>query len=158
MKIPNGTIRKILDGTIFREPIICRNVPRIVPHWDKPVVVARHGFADQYRATDFQFPGTGKLLPDFLGDDGNAIQREVFQIPGPGVAMAMYNLDNSISGFARASIKYALERRYPVYLSTKNTIIKVYDGRFKNIFQEVFDKEYKNKFGEKDHLRTSADR
>ncbi len=146
-KSPNGTIRNILDGTIFREPIICRNVPRIVPHWDKPVVVARHGFADQYRATDFQFPGAGTLTMTFTPADGSApIQREVIKANGPGVALGMFNLDSSISGFARACFKYALDRHYPVYLSTKNTILKVYDGRFKNIFQEIFDKEFKGLF------------
>ena len=137
---PNGTIRNILDGTIFREPIICKNVPRIVSHWDKPVVVARHGFADQYRATDFQFPGAGTLTMTFTPADGSApIEREVIKTNGPGIALAMFNLDSSISGFAHACFKYALDRNYPVYLSTKNTILKVYDGRFKNLFQEIFD-------------------
>jgi isocitrate dehydrogenase len=146
-KSPNGTIRNILDGTIFREPIICKNVPRIVPHWDKPVVVARHGFADQYRATDFQFPCAGTLTMTFTPADGSAtIQKEVIKANGPGVALGMFNLDSSISGFARACFKYALDRHYPVYLSTKNTILKVYDGRFKNLFQEIFDKEYKSQF------------
>jgi len=146
-KSPNGTIRNILDGTIFREPIICSNVPRIVPHWDKPVVVARHGFADQYRATDFQFPSAGTLTMTFTPADGSApIQKEVIKANGPGIAMGMFNLDSSISGFARACFKYALDRKYPVYLSSKNTILKVYDGRFKNLFQEIFDNEYKTEF------------
>ena len=146
-KSPNGTIRNILDGTIFREPIICRNVPRIVPHWNKPVVIARHGFADQYRAADFTFPGAGTLTLTFTPADGSApIQREIVKANGPGIALGMFNLDSSISGFARACFKYALDRHYPVYLSTKNTILKAYDGRFKNIFQEIFDKEYKGQF------------
>ncbi len=144
---PNGTIRNILDGTIFREPIICRNVPRIVPHWDKPVVMARHGYGDQYRATDFRFEGPGTIKLSFIPEGGGApIEREVFKAPGGGVAMAMYNLDESISGFARACFNYALGRKYPVYLSTKNTILKVYDGRFKNLFQEIFDAEFRKKF------------
>jgi isocitrate dehydrogenase len=146
-KSPNGTIRNILDGTIFREPIICKNVPRIVPHWDKPVVVARHGFGDQYRATEIKFdePGTLKLI--FTPKGGGApIEREVFQAPGAGIAMSMYNLDHSIRGFARACFNYALDRKYPVYLSSKNTILKVYDGRFKNIFEEVFNAEFKAKY------------
>jgi len=146
-KSPNGTIRNILDGTIFREPIICRNVPRLVAHWDKPVVVARHGFGDQYRATELKFEGAGTLKIIFVPKDGGApVEKEVFQAPGAGVTMAMYNLDDSIRGFARACFNYALERKYPVYLSSKNTILKVYDGRFKNIFQEVFDAEFKAKF------------
>src|ERR1700722_14079783 len=146
-KSPNGTIRNILDGTIFREPIICKNVPRIVPHWDKPVVVARHGFADQYRATDFQFPSAGSLKVSWTPDDGSApIEREIVKAPGAGVVMGMFNLDDSISGFARACFTYALDRHYPVYLSTKNTILKVYDGRFKNLFQEIFDREFKPRF------------
>ncbi|HTS83829.1 MAG TPA: NADP-dependent isocitrate dehydrogenase, partial [Usitatibacter sp.] len=141
---PNGTIRNILDGTIFREPIICQNVPRLVQHWNKPVVVARHGFGDQYRATDIKFEGAGTLRIIFQPKDGSApIEREVFQAPGAGVAMAMYNLDASIRGFAQACFNYALDRKYPVYLSTKNTILKVYDGRFKNIFQEVYDAEFR---------------
>jgi isocitrate dehydrogenase len=143
-KSPNGTIRNILDGTIFREPIICKNVPRIVPHWDKPVVVARHGFGDQYRATDFQFPGAGTLKMTFTPSDGSApFEREVIKAPGAGIALGMFNLDSSISGFARACFNYALARHYPVYLSTKNTILKVYDGRFKNIFQKIYDNEFK---------------
>ena len=142
-KSPNGTIRNILDGTIFREPIICRNVPRLVGHWDKPVVIARHGFGDQYRATDFQFSGAGTLTMSFKPSDGSAaIEREVFKAPSAGIALAMYNLDESIMGFARACFTYGLERNYAVYLSTKNTILKVYDGRFKNLFQEVFEKEF----------------
>ena len=146
-KSPNGTIRNILDGTIFREPIICKNVPRLVAHWDKPVVVARHGFGDQYRATDFQFPSAGKLTVKFVPDDGSApIEKEVFKAPGAGISLSMYNLDDSIAGFAHACFNYGLQRKYTVYLSTKNTILKVYDGRFKNLFQEIFDKEYKEKF------------
>ena len=146
-KSPNGTIRNILDGTIFREPIICKNVPRLVSHWDKPVVVARHGFGDQYRATDFQFPGAGTLTMTFKPADGSApIEREVFKAPAAGIALAMYNLDESIRGFARACFTYGLERNYAVYLSTKNTILKVYDGRFKNIFQEIYDAEFAAKY------------
>src|SRR5499426_2574929 len=144
---PNGTIRNILDGTIFREPIICRNVPRIVPHWDKPVVVARHGFGDQYRATEHRFDGAGTIRLTFTPDGGGApVEKEVFKAPGGGVTMAMFNLDASIQGFARACFNYALNRKYPVYLSTKNTILKVYDGRFKNLFEEIFEKEFKQKF------------
>ncbi len=146
-KSPNGTIRNILDGTIFREPIVCRNVPRIVAHWDKPVVVARHGFGDQYRAQDFHFPSAGTLKISFTPADGGApIEREIIKANGPGVAMGMFNLDSSITGFARACFNYALGRNYPVYLSSKNTILKVYDGRFKNLFQEVFDREFKAQF------------
>lgn len=146
-KSPNGTIRNILDGTIFREPIICANVPRLVGHWDKPVVVARHGFGDQYRATDFQFPGKGTLTVKFTPEDGSApIEREVFKAPGAGVSLSMYNLDESIAGFARACFNYGLQRNYAVYLSTKNTILKIYDGRFKNLFQEIFDAEFKAKY------------
>src|SRR5215813_8849196 len=146
-KSPNGTIRNILDGTIFREPIICQNVPRIVPHWNKPVVVARHGFGDQYRATDIHFDGPGTLKMVFTPKDGSApIEREVFQAPGAGVAMSMYNLDASIRGFAQACFNYALNRKYPVYLSTKNTILKVYDGDFANIFQDVYEKEFRSRF------------
>jgi isocitrate dehydrogenase len=148
---PNGTIRNILDGTIFREPIICSNVPRIVTHWDKPVVVARHGFGDQYRATDFQFPGAGTLTLTWTSADGSQkpIEREIIKAPGSGVVLGMFNLDASISGFARACFTYALDRNYPVYLSTKNTILKVYDGRFKNLFQEIFDAEFKTAFAAK---------
>ena len=146
---PNGTIRNILGGVIFREPIICKNVPRLVPGWTKPIIIGRHAYGDQYRATDFKVPGKGKLYLTFVGDDGKEIKREVFQFPGAGVAMAMYNLDQSIMDFARASMNFALNRGYPLYLSTKNTIVKVYDGRFKDIFQDIFDKEFKDKFVEK---------
>jgi isocitrate dehydrogenase len=146
---PNGTIRNILGGTIFREPIICKNVPRLVPGWTKPIIIGRHAYADQYRATDFKFPGKGTITLSFTGEDGKKIEREVFQAPGGGVVMAMYNLDDSIRDFARASLNYGLGRGYPVYLSTKNTILKVYDGRFKDIFQEVFDKEFKAEFEKK---------
>ena len=145
-KSPNGTIRNILGGTIFREPIICKNVPRLVPGWTQPIVVGRHAFGDQYRATDFRFPGKGKLTIKFVGEDGQTIEREVFNAPSSGVAMAMYNLDDSIRDFARASLNYGLSRKWPVYLSTKNTILKAYDGRFKDIFQEVFDKEFASEF------------
>jgi isocitrate dehydrogenase len=149
-KSPNGTIRNILDGTIFREPIICKNVPRIVSHWNLPVVVARHGFGDQYRATDMQFPGAGTLTMTFQPADGSApITREVFKSPGAGIAMAMYNLDESIKGFARACFNYGVNRGYSVYLSTKNTIMKVYDGRFKNLFEEIFNAEFKAQFDAK---------
>jgi isocitrate dehydrogenase len=146
---PNGTIRNILGGTIFREPIICRNVPRLVPGWTKPIIIGRHAYGDQYRATDFAFPGKGTITLSFVGEDGTRIEREVFKSPGGGVAMAMYNLDDSIRDFARASLNYGLARGYPVYLSTKNTILKVYDGRFKDIFQEVFDNEFKGEFQKK---------
>jgi isocitrate dehydrogenase len=146
---PNGTIRNILGGTIFREPIICRNVPRLVPGWTLPIIVGRHAYGDQYRATDFAFPGKGTITLTFTGEDGKTIEREVFKSPGGGVTMAMYNLDDSIRDFARASFHYGLARGYPVYLSTKNTILKVYDGRFKDIFQEVFDNEFKTAFDEK---------
>jgi len=145
-KSPNGTIRNILGGVIFREPIICKNVPRLVPGWTQPIVVGRHAFGDQYRATDFTFPGKGTLTIKFVGEDGKVIEHEVFKSPGSGVAMAMYNLDDSIRDFARASMNYGLARKYPVYLSTKNTILKAYDGRFKDLFQEVFDNEFKSKF------------
>ncbi len=147
-KSPNGTIRNILGGVIFREPIICKNVPRLVPGWTRPIIVGRHAFGDQYRATDFQAPGKGKLTIKFQGEDGQVIEHEVFDFPGPGVAMAMYNLDDSIRDFAHASFAYALARKYPLYLSTKNTILKVYDGRFKNIFQEIYDSEYAARFKE----------
>jgi isocitrate dehydrogenase len=143
---PNGTIRNILGGVIFREPIICSNVPRLVPGWTQPIVVGRHAFGDQYRATDFRFPGAGKLTIKFVGEDGTEIEHEVFQSPGSGVAMAMYNLDESIRDFARASMNYGLARGYPVYLSTKNTILKAYDGRFKDLFQEVYEQEFEDKF------------
>jgi isocitrate dehydrogenase len=145
-KSPNGTIRNILGGVIFREPIICSNVPRLVPGWTQPIVVGRHAFGDQYRATDFRFPGKGTLTIKFVGEDGQTIEHEVYKAPGSGVAMAMYNLDDSIRDFARASMNYGLARKYPVYLSTKNTILKAYDGRFKDIFQEVFDAEFADKF------------
>ncbi|MGN6147991.1 MAG: NADP-dependent isocitrate dehydrogenase [Rhizomicrobium sp.] len=145
-KSPNGTIRNILGGVIFREPIICKNVPRLVPGWTKPIVIGRHAYGDQYRATDFRFPGKGTLTIKFVGEDGKVIEKEVFKSPGSGVAMAMYNLDDSIRDFARASLNYGLARNYPVYLSTKNTILKTYDGRFKDIFQEVFDAEFADKF------------
>ena len=147
-KSPNGTIRNILGGVIFREPIICQNVPRLVPGWTQPIIVGRHAFGDQYRATDFLFPGKGVLTIKFVGEDGQTIEHEVFQAPGSGVAMAMYNLDESIKEFAHASFAYGLARKYPVYLSTKNTILKAYDGRFKDIFQAVFDEHYKEKFAE----------
>ncbi|WP_309086656.1 NADP-dependent isocitrate dehydrogenase [Chelativorans sp.] len=148
-KSPNGTIRNILGGVIFREPIICGNVPRLVPGWTKPIIVGRHAFGDQYRATDFKFPGKGKLSIKFVGEDGQVIEHEVFDAPEAGVAMAMYNLDDSIRDFARASFNYGLQRNYPVYLSTKNTILKAYDGRFKDIFQEIYDKEFADQFKEK---------
>ncbi|MBN8534478.1 MAG: NADP-dependent isocitrate dehydrogenase [Rhizobiales bacterium] len=147
-KSPNGTIRNILGGVIFREPIICKNVPRLVPGWTQPIVIGRHAFGDQYRATDFKFPGKGKLTMKFEGEDGQVIEREVFKAPGAGVAQAMYNLDDSIRDFARASLNYGLNRKYPVYLSTKNTILKVYDGRFKDIFQEVYETEFASAYKE----------
>jgi isocitrate dehydrogenase len=147
-KSPNGTIRNILGGVIFREPIICKNVPRLVPGWTKPIVIGRHAYGDQYRATDFRYPGKGTLTMRFVGDDGTVIEKEVFKAPGSGVALGMYNLDNSIREFARASMNYALNRKYPLYLSTKNTILKAYDGRFKDLFQEVFDAEFVSKFKE----------
>ncbi|SDX62420.1 NADP-dependent isocitrate dehydrogenase [Roseicitreum antarcticum] len=143
---PNGTIRNILGGVIFRQPIICQNVPRLVPGWTKPIVVGRHAFGDQYRATDFRFPGKGKLTIKFVGDDGEVIEREVFDAPSAGVTMAMYNLDDSIRDFARASMNYGLMMGWPVYLSTKNTILKAYDGRFKDLFAEVFEAEFADKF------------
>ncbi len=145
-KSPNGTIRNILGGVIFREPIICRNVPRLVPGWTKPIVVGRHAFGDQYRATDFRFPGPGKLTLTFVGEDGTRIEREVFQAPGAGVTLAMYNLDQSIIDFARSSFNYGLMKGWPVYLSTKNTILKAYDGRFKDLFQQVYDAEFADRF------------
>lgn len=145
-KSPNGTIRNILGGVIFREPIICKNVPRLVPGWTQPIVVGRHAYGDQYRATDFKVPGKGRLTIKFEGEDGTVIEKEVFKFPEAGVAMAMYNLDDSIRDFARASLNYGLNRKYPVYLSTKNTILKAYDGRFKDLFQEVFDNEFKSRF------------
>jgi isocitrate dehydrogenase len=145
-KSPNGTIRNILGGVIFREPIICRNVPRLVPGWTQPIVVGRHAYGDQYKATDFKVPGKGRLTIKFEGEDGTVIEREVFKFPSAGVAQAMYNLDDSIRDFARASMNYGLNRKYPVYLSTKNTILKAYDGRFKDLFEEVFQNEFKTKF------------
>ncbi len=145
-KSPNGTIRNILGGVIFREPIICQNVPRLVPGWTKPIIIGRHAFGDQYRATDFTFPGKGTLTIRFVGEDGKVIEKEVFKSPGAGVAMAMYNLDESIKEFARASLNYGLNRTYPVYLSTKNTILKAYDGRFKDIFEAVYQAEFKVQF------------
>ncbi len=144
---PNGTIRNILGGTVFRQPIICKNVPRLVPGWTKPIVIGRHAFGDQYRATDFVVPGKGKLTITFQPEGGGeAITHDVFDFPGGGVALAMYNLDESIRGFARACMNYGLNLKWPVYLSTKNTILKAYDGRFKDLFQEVFDAEFKDKF------------
>ncbi len=146
-KSPNGTIRNILDGTVFREPIICKNVPRLVPGWTQPIVIGRHAFGDQYKATDFAVPGAGKLEMVFTPKDGGApIKHEIFEFKAPGVAMGMYNLDESIKGFARACFNYGLQRQYPVYLSTKNTILKAYDGRFKDIFQQIFDSEFKAAF------------
>jgi isocitrate dehydrogenase len=148
-KSPNGTIRNILGGVVFREPIVISNVPRLIPGWTKPIVVGRHAFGDQYRATDFKVPGAGKLRLVFEGEDGQVIDREVFNFPGSGVAMAMYNLDDSIRDFARASFNYGLNLKWPVYLSTKNTILKAYDGRFKDLFQEVFETEgFAEKFKE----------
>ena len=143
---PNGTIRNILGGVIFREPIICKNVPRLVPGWTQPIIIGRHAFGDQYRATDVKIPGKGRLTLTFVGEDGKRIENEVFDFPGPGVALAMFNLDESIRDFARATFNYGLNRKYPVYLSTKNTILKAYDGRFMDIFQETFDKEFKAEF------------
>ena len=145
-KSPNGTIRNILGGVVFREPIICKNVPRLVPGWTQPIIIGRHAYGDQYRATDFKVPGPGKMTLTWKGDDGQTIEREVFNYPGAGVALAMYNLDDSIRDFARASFAYALDRKYPLYLSTKNTILKAYDGRFKDLFQEIYDAEYTAKF------------
>ena len=147
-KSPNGTIRNILGGVVFREPIVIRNVPRLIPGWTDPIVVGRHAFGDQYRATDFRVPGPGKLRMVFEGEDGTLIDEEVFQFPSSGVAMGMYNLDDSIRDFARASLNYGLARQWPVYLSTKNTILKAYDGRFKDLFEEVFQAEFKAKFDE----------
>jgi len=146
-KSPNGTIRNILGGVIFREPIIIKNVPRLVPHWSKPIVIGRHAFGDQYRATDFRVPGKGKLTVTFTPEDGSKpMEFNVFDFPGSGVAMTMYNLDDSIRDFARASFNYGLTRKYPVFLSTKNTILKAYDGRFKDLFAEVFEAEFKDEF------------
>jgi isocitrate dehydrogenase len=145
-KSPNGTIRNILGGVVFREPIVIDNVPRLVPGWTDPIVVGRHAFGDQYRCTDFKVPGPGKLRLVWEGDNGDSIDEEVFQFPSPGIAMAMYNLDDSIRDFARASMNYGLNREWPVYLSTKNTIMKAYDGRFKDLFEEIFQEEFKAKF------------
>jgi len=149
-KSPNGTIRNILGGTVFREPIICRNVPRLVPGWTSPIVIGRHAFGDQYRATDFLVPGKGKLTVKWVSEDGKqTIEHEVFEFPSSGVAMAMYNLDDSIRDFARACLNYGLDRGWPVYLSTKNTILKAYDGRFKDLFEEIFNAEFKTAFAAK---------
>lgn len=145
-KSPNGTIRNILGGVIFREPIICKNVPRLVPGWTKPIVVGRHAFGDQYRATDFRFPGKGKLTLKFVGDDGTVIEKDVYSAPSAGVVMGMYNLDDSIIDFARSSMNYGLMKGWPVYLSTKNTILKAYDGRFKDLFAKVYAEEFEEKF------------
>jgi isocitrate dehydrogenase len=145
-KSPNGTIRNILGGVVFREPILCRNVPRLIPGWTQPIIIGRHAFGDQYRATDFRVPGKGKLTMKFEGENGEVIEHEVFDFPGAGVAMGMYNLDESIEEFARASLTYGLARNYPVYLSTKNTILKVYDGRFKDIFQRIFEAEFEARY------------
>jgi len=145
---PNGTIRNILGGVVFRSPIICDNIPRLVPGWTRPIVIGRHAFGDQYRATDFRFPGAGKITMKFEGDDGQVIEKEVFQSPSSGVVMGMYNLDESIRDFARASLNYGLSLGWPVYLSTKNTIMKVYDGRFKDIFQEIYETEFEVRFKE----------
>ena len=144
---PNGTIRNILGGTVFREPILCSNIPRLVPGWTKPIIIGRHAFGDQYRATDLVIPGSGTLTMTFQPDDGGeTIEREIFHFPGGGVAMGMYNLDDSIRDFARACMNYALDRSWPLYLSTKNTILKAYDGRFKDLFQEIFEAEFKDKY------------
>ncbi len=147
-KSPNGTIRNILGGTIFRAPIICKNVPRLVPGWTDPIVIGRHAFGDQYKATDFRFPGKGKLSMKFVGEDGTVIEEDVYDSPSSGVFMGMYNRDDSITDFARASMNYAVDKGWPLYLSTKNTILKAYDGRFKDIFQEIFDTEFADKFAE----------
>ena len=147
---PNGTIRNILGGTVFREPILCKNIPKLVPSWENPICIGRHAFGDQYRATDFQVPGKGKLEIKWTSEDGKEKKEfEVFNFPGPGVAMSMYNLDQSIKDFARACMNYGLNRRWPVFLSTKNTILKKYDGRFKDIFQEIFENEFIKKFKER---------
>ena len=145
-KSPNGTIRNILGGVVFREPILCRNVPRLIPGWTQPIIIGRHAFGDQYRATDFVVPGKGKLTMKWVGEDGQVIEHEVFDYPAGGVAMGMYNLDESIREFARASLMYGLNRKYPVYLSTKNTILKYHDGRFKDIFQEVYETEFVERY------------
>lgn len=145
---PNGTIRNILGGVVFREPIICSNIPRLVPGWTQPIVIGRHAFGDQYKATDFVVPGPGTATIKFEGEDGEVIERKIFDFPGGGVLMGMYNLDDSIRDFARACFNYGVQRRWPVYMSTKNTILKKYDGRFKDIFQEIFDAEFADKFDE----------
>ncbi|MBW8813093.1 MAG: NADP-dependent isocitrate dehydrogenase [Caulobacterales bacterium] len=145
-KSPNGTIRNILGGVVFREPIICKNVPRLIPGWTQPIIIGRHAYGDQYRATDFKVPGPGKMTIKWEGKDGQVIEHEVFDYPSAGVAMAMYNLEDSIRDFARASFEYALQRKYPLYLSSKNTILKAYDGTFKDIFQALFEAEYADKF------------
>jgi isocitrate dehydrogenase len=147
-KSPNGTIRNILGGVVFRQPIICKNVPRLVPGWTRPIVVGRHAFGDQYKATDFHFPTAGKLTMKFVGQDGTVIERDVYDAPSAGVYMGMYNLDSSIRDFARASFNYGLSLKWPVYLSTKNTILKAYDGRFKDLFQEIYEAEFAEKFKE----------
>ena len=146
---PNGTIRNILGGTIFREPIICQNVPRLVPGWTDPIVIGRHAFGDQYRATDFLVPGKGKMTLKWVGEDGQVIEREIYDFPSSGVAMAMYNLDDSIRDFARSSMNFGLDRGWPVYMSTKNTILKAYDGRFKDLFEEIYQNEFKAEFDKK---------
>ena len=144
---PNGTIRNILGGTVFREPIICKNIPKLVPTWTDPLIIGRHAFGDQYRATDFKVPGKGKMEIKWTAEDGSdEIKYEVFNFPGPGIALSMYNLDKSIEDFARSCFNYGIIKKWPVYLSTKNTILKTYDGRFKDIFQEIFDKEFKTEF------------
>ncbi|RBO54491.1 NADP-dependent isocitrate dehydrogenase [Rhodovulum sp. BSW8] len=145
-KSPNGTIRNILGGVVFRAPIICKNVPRLVPGWTRPIVIGRHAFGDQYRATDFRFPGKGQLTMKFVGEDGQVIEKVVYDAPAAGVAMGMYNLDQSIIDFARASMNYGLSMGWPVYLSTKNTILKAYDGRFKDLFQKVYEEEFEEQF------------
>jgi isocitrate dehydrogenase len=145
-KSPNGTIRNILDGTVFREPIVCQNVPRLVSNWTTPIIVGRHAFGDQYKATDFVVPGKGKLTMKFEGEDGKVIEHEVYSFKGPGVAMGMYNIDESIKGFAHSCFKVALNKKWPLYLSTKNTILKKYDGRFKDIFEEIYQADYKTQF------------
>ena len=149
-KSPNGTIRNILGGTVFREPILCKNIPKLVPSWTNPIVIGRHAFGDQYRATDFKVPGKGKLEMKWTSEDGKEIKNfEIFDFPGPGVALSMYNLDQSIKDFARSCMNYGLNRKWPVYLSTKNTILKQYDGRFKDLFQEIYEKEFEKKFNER---------
>ncbi len=147
-KSPNGTIRNILGGVIFREPIVCSNIPRLVPGWTQPIVIARHAYGDQYKATDFLVPGKGKMTLKWEGENGEVIEKEIFDFPSSGVAMGMYNLDDKIADFARAVFNYGLARKWPVYLSTKNTILKAYDGRFKDIFQEIYDNEFAEKFTE----------